>query len=396
MLFPLASLRSCPRPVRVGVLASASALSLSLSLSTAVQADPHKAPAVDNSGLGWLVAILGGGAPEPEHTSAPADDAVSREESDQQENVPKVVSEQEVQEELKRREEEARRLRVVEVGGMVQRAVQRARQHLLPLGFLSAPQRQLMFDKLRVMEQNQMWEPSAVQVDLSALPSMIDHTLLKPSATEDDIRVLCQEAMDHKFKAVCVNGSRVPTAAHLLKDSGVKVAAVVGFPLGASTTAVKAFEATESVQQGAQEIDMVVNVGKLREGDMCYVFEDIFSVVQSAKQAHPDAQVKVILETGLLTEPQIVEGCVVSVLAGADFVKTSTGFAAGVPAATPTAVSLMRTSVGALAQVKASGGVRTTADAVVMARSGADRIGTSAGVAIVQGAEGAPQVSQTY
>lgn len=215
------------------------------------------------------------------------------------------------------------------------------------------------------------------------MAKLIDHTLLKPEATRDDIRKVCQEARKHQFASVCVNTSWVPMVSALLRGSGVKTCAVVGFPLGAMTPTAKAYEAREAVRQGADEIDMVINIGALRSRDYETVFEDICRVVKASGRA----VVKVILECSALDEEQKVIGCTLSKLAGADFVKTSTGFGKG--GATVDDVALMRRVVGAELGVKASGGVRTADDVEKMALAGATRIGASASVAIVTGKKAA-------
>jgi deoxyribose-phosphate aldolase len=209
----------------------------------------------------------------------------------------------------------------------------------------------------------------------------IDHTLLRPEATEADIKQLCAEARDHQFYSVCVNSSYVELASMELSGSQTKVCAVVGFPLGAMELNSKAFEADQACLHGAQEIDMVIHVGALKEGRYEYVLNDIASVVSVS--ADYDATVKVILETCLLTKEEIVKACELSVQAGAHFVKTSTGFSSG--GATAEDVALMRTTVGDRAQVKASGGIRDIQKAKEMIAAGADRLGTSASIAIVQG-----------
>jgi deoxyribose-phosphate aldolase len=211
---------------------------------------------------------------------------------------------------------------------------------------------------------------------------MIDHTLLKPEATRDEVVTLCEEARKHHFASVCVNSTWVPVARALLHGSDVMVCAVVGFPLGAMSPTAKAYEAREAVRQGAREIDMVINLGALKSRDYETVYEDICRVVKAAAPAG----VKVILETGALTEEEKIIGCTLSKLAGAAFVKTSTGFGKG--GATVEDVALMRRIVGAGMGVKASGGVRTSADAERMAMAGANRIGASASVAIVSGGDG--------
>ncbi len=214
------------------------------------------------------------------------------------------------------------------------------------------------------------------------LARMIDHTALKAETTEADIRALCDEARRFCFASVCVNPSWVPLAAELLRGSPVLVCTVVGFPLGATQTAAKAFEAESAVRDGASEIDMVLHVGMLRSGHYGYVEDDIRAVVTASRRAGASA-VKVILETALLDDRQKVIACVLSRNAGADFVKTSTGFSTG--GATAADIELMRKAVGSGMGVKASGGVRSRADAENLIAHGATRIGASASVAIVQG-----------
>ena len=215
------------------------------------------------------------------------------------------------------------------------------------------------------------------------LARMIDHTLLKPEATRDDVVKLCQEAKKHHFASVCVNTTWVPLCRAMLGGSGVMVCSVVGFPLGAMAPTAKAYEAREAVRQGAQEIDMVINIGALKSRDYETVFEDICRVVKASGQAG----VKVILETGQLDPEEKVIACTLSKLAGAAFVKTSTGFSKG--GATVEDIALMRRLVGADMGVKASGGVRTQEDALRMREAGASRIGASASVAIVTGGKAA-------
>lgn len=216
----------------------------------------------------------------------------------------------------------------------------------------------------------------------SEIASLIDHTLLKPDATLDQIVKLCAEAREHQFASVCVNPWWVPVVARELAGSSVKTCTVIGFPLGANTTATKQFEARDAVGKGAEEIDMVINVGALRSGDLAGVRDDIRAVVEAVHAA--GAIVKVIIETVLLTDPQKVAACELSVAAGADFVKTSTGFASG--GATPDDVALMRKTVGPSIGVKASGGVRSYSDLQKMVAAGATRIGTSSGPAILANA----------
>jgi deoxyribose-phosphate aldolase len=208
---------------------------------------------------------------------------------------------------------------------------------------------------------------------------MIDHTLLKPDATRDDVVKLCEEARKYKFASVCVNTHWVPLCKALLANSGVMVCTVVGFPLGAMSPNAKAYEAREAVRQGASEIDMVLNIGALKSKDYESVFEDICRVVKASRPA----AVKVILETSSLDEEEKIIACSLAKLAGAAFVKTSTGFGKG--GATVEDVALMRRIVGAEMGVKASGGVRTREDAEKMRLAGANRIGASASVAIATG-----------
>lgn len=210
---------------------------------------------------------------------------------------------------------------------------------------------------------------------------MIDHTLLKPEATPDEIKTLCEEAKKYSFASVCINPSYVKLCSKLLYGTKVKVCTVIGFPLGATTTEVKRAEAEQALQNGAQEIDMVINIGMLKQKEYEYVFNDINQVVLAAKRSN--ALTKVIIETSLLTDEEKVKACLISKQAKADFVKTSTGFSKG--GATAGDIALMRMVVGSAMGVKASGGVRTTEDAKAMIASGADRIGASASVKIVSG-----------
>jgi deoxyribose-phosphate aldolase len=211
---------------------------------------------------------------------------------------------------------------------------------------------------------------------------LIDHTLLKPEATRDQIVALCREAVCYGFASVCVNPCWVPLAAAELAGSPVKVCTVAGFPLGASTTRIKALEAEEAVRAGAREIDMVINAGALRSGDYDTVKTDIERVVEVSHRG--GAIVKTILETALLDDNQKVAACTLAKLAGADFVKTSTGFAA--TGATVHDVALMRLTVGPDMGVKAAGGIRTLDDLQRMVEAGATRIGASASVKIVEAA----------
>ncbi|WP_318615078.1 deoxyribose-phosphate aldolase [Sporosarcina sp. YIM B06819] len=210
----------------------------------------------------------------------------------------------------------------------------------------------------------------------------IDHTLLKADAKKAEIMELCQEARQYEFASVCVNPTWVTTAAAALEGSPVKVCTVIGFPLGASTSEVKAFETVNAIENGAGEIDMVINIGALRGGDDEYVKQDIEAVVNAAKGK---AIVKVIIETALLSDHEKRKACELSILAGADFVKTSTGFSTG--GATEEDIKLMRAVVGPETGVKASGGVRSFEDMKKMIDAGATRIGASSGVQIMQGLE---------
>lgn len=212
------------------------------------------------------------------------------------------------------------------------------------------------------------------------LAGLIDHTLLRADVTHEELKQLCDEANRYHFASVCINSGNVPKVRALLGPSTtVKICAVVGFPLGAMAPGAKAFEAREAVRAGAHEIDMVINIGALKEGDYALVLDDISKVVVAARPA----KVKVILETGMLTDEQKVAGCTLSKLAGAHFVKTSTGFGKG--GATAEDIRLMRRVVGTSMGVKASGGVRSAEDAERMVDAGASRIGASASVAIVTG-----------
>ncbi len=215
---------------------------------------------------------------------------------------------------------------------------------------------------------------------MTNIASYIDHTLLKPESTESQVIQLCKEAAEFKFASVCVNPTWVETAAAELANSGVKVCTVIGFPLGASTPETKAFETTDAISKGAGEIDMVLNVGALKSGNTDHVKKDIEAVVQAAKGK---AIVKVILETCLLTDSEKESASRLSKEAGADFVKTSTGFSTG--GATVEDVKLMRQTVGSELGVKASGGVRSLEDVEAMIEAGATRIGASSGVKIMQG-----------
>jgi deoxyribose-phosphate aldolase len=224
--------------------------------------------------------------------------------------------------------------------------------------------------------------PSGTFVPVSEdnLAQTIDHTLLKPEATSQAIETLCQEAIRYQFKSVCVNPVFVKQAAAILHGKGPLVCTVIGFPLGANTTQIKILEAKHAVEEGATEVDTVLPIGRLKEKEFRAVYEDIRGVVEAVRGM---AKVKVIIEACLLTEEEKIAACLLSQLAGADFVKTSTGFSTG--GATVADVELMRKTVGPFMGVKASGGVRTREDALRMLQAGATRIGASAGIAIVGG-----------
>ncbi len=208
---------------------------------------------------------------------------------------------------------------------------------------------------------------------------MIDHTLLKAEATVEQVQKICDEAKQYVFASVCVNPTWVKFCAEQLAGTEVKVCTVIGFPLGASTSAVKAYETKDAIANGAGEIDMVINIGALKDGQFNVVFEDIKAVVNAAN----GTLVKVIIETCLLTDAEKVKACELAVEAGADFVKTSTGFSTG--GATAEDIALMRKTVGPTIGVKASGGVRSLEDMKAMIDNGATRIGASSGVAIMNG-----------
>jgi deoxyribose-phosphate aldolase len=211
------------------------------------------------------------------------------------------------------------------------------------------------------------------------LAAFIDHTILKADATAKDIEKLCAEARENHFYSVCVNSSRITAARHFLEGTDVKVAGVVGFPLGAMSADAKRFETEAAIDDGAQEIDVVLNVGRLKDGDDKYVLRELCDVVEAADEH----TVKVILETCLLTPDEKIRACKLVVESGAHFVKTSTGFGTG--GATIADVKLMRETVGPKFGVKASGGIRDTKTALAMIAAGATRLGTSASVAIVRG-----------
>ncbi len=214
------------------------------------------------------------------------------------------------------------------------------------------------------------------------IAKIIDHTILKPEASTEKLKHLCNEALENNFASVCVNPCNVALAAEILKDSNVKVCTVIGFPLGASTSKVKSFETEDAIKNGAEEVDMVINIGKLKDKDYDYVREDIKAVINSAKGK---ALTKVIIETCLLTDEEKVIACKLSKEVGADFVKTSTGFSTY--GAKVYDVKLMRETVGQSMGVKASGGIHNLQETKALVEAGATRIGASASIAICEQAE---------
>jgi deoxyribose-phosphate aldolase len=222
---------------------------------------------------------------------------------------------------------------------------------------------------------------SEIKLSAKDLAGMIDHTLLKPDATLSEIKQLCEEAIQNDFASVCVNPSYVVTCFNLIKSSNVKVCTVIGFPLGATTTQIKFLEAEEAIKNGAEELDMVINVGKLKDSDYDFIFNDLKSIADLSKRHLCTS--KVILETCLLTDEEKVVACLLAKEAGLNFVKTSTGFSKN--GATVHDVSLMKFVVGDKLQVKASGGIRSYEDAIAMVNAGATRLGASAGVKIIAG-----------
>ena len=221
-----------------------------------------------------------------------------------------------------------------------------------------------------------------MEINKKNVAAMIDHTLLKQDASEEQIAKICEEALEYHFASVCVNPSYVAQCAEALKGSSVEVCTVIGFPLGATTSASKAFEAKDAIANGATEVDMVVNVGKIKSGNWDFVKDDIAAVVKAADKK---AVVKVIIETCLLTDEEKVKVCQIAKEVGADFVKTSTGFSKW--GAKPEDVALMRKTVGPDMGVKASGGIHNAEEALAMINAGASRLGCSAGIAVVNGLE---------
>jgi deoxyribose-phosphate aldolase len=230
------------------------------------------------------------------------------------------------------------------------------------------------------------WQAAPI-TERAALARFIDHTLLKPEAGEEAVRAVCADAVEYGFASVCVHPTWVPLCIELTSESAVKVCSVIGFPSGATLPAIKAYETEQVALLGAQEVDMVLCVGRLRDGDYASVLRDI-GVVADAAHEH-GMLLKVIMETGLLNHEQKIAACVISQLAGADFVKTATGFN-GPGGATVEDIALMRQVVGPHMGVKAAGGVRTAVDALNMIAAGATRIGTSGGVGIMREFDGMP------
>jgi deoxyribose-phosphate aldolase len=224
-----------------------------------------------------------------------------------------------------------------------------------------------------------MTDFSPLLVKPKSIASFIDHTLLKPEATKKDIRILCEEALEHQFFAVCVNSSMISVCREILKTTKVKIASVVGFPLGACESSVKSYETTRAFNLGANEVDMVLNIGALKAGEFDFVQKEILAVVRAAE----GNIVKVILETSMLTSDEKIKACELSVDAGAHFVKTSTGFGGG--GATLADIQLMKKTVGIKAAIKASGGIKNLEFALSLIDAGATRLGTSSGVLLVNG-----------
>jgi deoxyribose-phosphate aldolase len=214
----------------------------------------------------------------------------------------------------------------------------------------------------------------------SEIAAAVDHTILKANASTEEIRNLCLEAQEFSFASVCVNPSFTGLCSRILENSGVKVCTVIGFPLGANESSVKRFETEQAINNGADEVDMVINIGKLKDGDYSYVYRDIAEVVEAAKVENK--LTKIIIETCYLTDEEKIKACLLSSKAGADYVKTSTGFGTG--GANAADVALMKYLSGLKIRVKASGGIRTREDAELMLSLGADRLGTSSGVKIIR------------
>jgi len=233
-----------------------------------------------------------------------------------------------------------------------------------------------------VEKDNALKQSAASRMSQAELAGYIDHTLLKPESVESQFEKLCNEAVTYKFKSVCVNSSWVPFVARKLRGTGVVICSVIGFPLGGMDTRSKAFEARSAIASGATELDMVINVGALKSGNLKLVEEDIRAIKRACRST---TLLKVILETGLLTEAEKILACEIAKKAGADFVKTSTGFAGS--GATVQDISLMRRIVGPAMGVKASGGIRTYDQAISLINAGANRLGCGSSVEVITGAE---------
>lgn len=236
----------------------------------------------------------------------------------------------------------------------------------------------ILNDFLELEKENRIYDS---KLSTKEIAGMIDHTLLKPEAVLSEIKQLCEEAMQYNFASVCVNPSYVPACFEIVKSSNVKVCTVIGFPLGATTTQSKFIEAEEAIKNGAEELDMVINIGRLKDKDYDFVFNDL-KIISELSRKHLCTS-KVILETCLLTDEEKVAVCLLAKEAGLDFVKTSTGFSKG--GATIHDVALMKFVIGDKLKVKASGGIRSYDDAIAMINAGASRLGASAGVKIISG-----------
>ncbi len=245
---------------------------------------------------------------------------------------------------------------------------------------------QRLFEKSKSLatgnQVNSLPKSSTPRMSQLELAGFIDHTLLKPEAVESQFELLCNEAVKYKFKSVCVNSSWVPYVAKKLRGTGVIICSVIGFPLGGMDTRSKAFEARSAIASGATELDMVINVGALKSGNLKLVEEDIRAIKRACRST---TVLKVILETGLLTDAEKILACEIAKKADADFVKTSTGFAGS--GATVEDISLMRRIVGPKMGVKASGGIKTFDQAIALINAGANRLGCGASVAVITGAE---------
>jgi len=255
-----------------------------------------------------------------------------------------------------------------------------------------ANRREFLTSLLKIVPSSKHRFSSPVPFDGNTISSWIDHTILKPDATSLDIQILCQEAIGYDFKAVCVNGIWTSYAFSIIEHTTVRLCCVVGFPLGATCIGLKAMETKLVIEAGADEVDMVIPIGMLKEGNFQYVYQEIYDVVQTAANVQRSRRgntilIKVILESGLLTEEELIDATILAELAGAHFVKTSTGFSPEGGGATLQAVQIMKTIVGNNALVKASGGIRTLESTKKYIDAGVSRIGTSSGITIIQQAK---------